>query len=302
MTGVGVALALVAAVADACAVVLTASEDRRTLDRDAMRVSLLRQLMRRRRWLAGTGLMVLVGVAQIVALAFAPIAVVQPLLATSQLVLLAIARFKLREQVGPAEALAAVAIVVGLGGVVYAAPSQSSLAVGAARLAPPLAVVGGLAAAAYVVGRARPAMRLLLVVGAGLAYACTDFIAKLLSDAGASGAWGLAAVWLVALLTVGGAAFLEETTALQVRPAVTVAPVITAVKVPLPVLMALWAGIEPLRGGTASAVVLLAGLALSAAGAAALGRSEVVARLSEPVGSGGAGGQQPASAPAAGGR
>ena len=283
MTGVGVALALVAAVADACAVVLTASEDRRTLDRDAMRVTLLKQLMRRRRWLAGTGLMVLVGVAQIVALGFAPIAVVQPLLATSQLVLLAIARFKLRERVGRAEVLAALAIVVGLGGVVYAAPSQSNLAAGAAQLAPPLAVVGGLAAVAYVAGRARPAMRLLLVVGAGLAYACTDFFAKLLSDAGASGAGGLAGVWLVALLLVGGAAFLEETTALQHRPAVTVAPVITAVKVPLPVLMALWAGIEPLRSGAASAAVLLAGLALSAAGAAALGRSNVVARLSDPA-------------------
>lgn len=280
MSGAGVVLALVAAVANAYAIVLQAAEDRRTRDRDAMRLSLLARLARRPRWLAGAGLMAVAGIAQITALAFAPIAVVQPLLSTSQLVLLAVARIKLREQVGRSEVMGAAAIIVGLAAVMYAAPGASNAAVVAGRLIAPLAIVGGLALAAYGAGRLRPSMRLLLVIGAGLAYACADFVAKLLSDAGASGTWWLAGVWVVVLLAIGSAAFLQETTALQHRPAVTVAPVIGAVKVPLPVLMALWAGMQPWSGGAAPTAILLVGLALTAAGAAVLGRSEAVSRVS----------------------
>jgi drug/metabolite transporter (DMT)-like permease len=276
----GIALAVVAAVANAFAVVLQAAEDRRSPDRDAMRASLLVRLARRPRWLAGAALMALAGATQIMALAFAPIAVVQPMLSTSQLVLLATARVKLRERVGRSELLGATAIALGLIAVVYAAPHQSSVAVGAVRLAPPMLVVGGLALVTYVAGRARPALRLLLVVGAGLSYACADFVSKLLSNAGSSGAWWLVGVWVAVLLGVGGAAFLQETTALQHRPAVTVAPVIGAVKVPLPVLMALWAGMESWHGDDLRIALLLAGLALSAVGAATLGRSEAVSRVS----------------------
>lgn len=281
MTGAGIALALTAAVANAYAVVMQAAEDRRSSDEQAMRASLLVRLAHRPRWLAGAGLMVVAGVAQITALAFAPIAIVQPMLSTSQLVLLGVARFKLHERVGRSEVLGAVAIVAGLAAVVYAAPHQSSRSVGAAQLIPPVAVVGGLALTAYLTGRWRPSLRLLLVIGAGLSYAFSDFVAKLLSDAASTDTWWLMGVWIALLLVVGAGAFLQETTALQHRPAVTVAPVIGAVKVPLPVLMALWAGMEPWNGSGAHIAILLGGLAVSAAGAATLGRSDVVSRLSE---------------------
>lgn len=281
MIAAGITLALIAAVAHAYAVVLQAREDRRSPDEQAMRAALLIRLAHRSRWLIGTGLNVGGGLAQVAALAFAPIAIVQPMLSTSQLVLLAVARVKLGERVGRQEILAAAAIVAGLSGVVYAAPHQSGAAVTAGRLAPPIALVAGLALIAFLSGRARPSMRLLLVVGAGLAYACADFLAKLVSDAGAAGTWWLAAIWAIALITIGAGAFLEETTALQHRPAVTVAPVIGAIKVPLPVLMALWAGMEPWQGGAASAAILLGGLALNAAGAATLARSDAVSRVSD---------------------
>src|SRR6516225_9204314 len=111
--GVGVALALAASVANAFAVVLQAAEARRAPDSDSARPALFVWLARRPRWLAGTSLMVLAWPLQILALAKAPITVVQPMLATSPLVLLVVARLKLRERVGRVEALAAVAIVTG---------------------------------------------------------------------------------------------------------------------------------------------------------------------------------------------
>jgi drug/metabolite transporter (DMT)-like permease len=278
--GAGIAAAFGAAVVNALAVVLQAAEARQTPDEEAMHVSLLGHLARRPRWLAGTILVVLGGGLQITANAFAPISVVQPMLATSQLVLLVVARWKLGERAGRAEIIGALAIVAGLAAVVYSAPRHTLAITGAGRLAPPMAVIGGAALTAFVLGRWHPRARLMLVLGAGLAYAWVDFAIKLLSDAVSSGRWVLVALFAAALIACGAVAFLEEMTALQHRPAITVAPVIGALKVPLPVLMALWAGIEPWRGNVGAIVVLLTGLALTAAGAASLGRSQAVARIS----------------------
>jgi hypothetical protein len=276
----GIAGALLAAGVNAVSVVLLAAEARRTPASQGMHASLLRRLAHRRRWLLGTGLMVLAGVLQAVALAFAPLSIVQPTLSTSQLVLLAVARVKLGERVGRHEVLSALAILAGLAAVMWAAPRHSANLAPAGALAPPLAVVGGAALLAYMIGRARPRMHLALVLGAGVAYAWADFGVKLLAGSVASGRWLLLAIWLPALIAVGAVAFLEENSALQCRPAVTVAPVISAVKVPLPVVMALVAGLERWTAGPVHVGALAGGLCLVAAGAAGLGRSDVVARVS----------------------
>ena len=81
------------------------------------------------------------------------------------------------------------------------------------------------AIAAYLLFRLRPRVRIAVVIGAGLAYAWVDFVNKLLANDISKGDWVLAVVWLVLTVAFGALAFLEETTALQVRPAVTVAPV-----------------------------------------------------------------------------
>jgi hypothetical protein len=277
--GVGVALA--AAVANAFAAVLQASEARRSPSSEAMHASLLQQLAHRPRWLAGAGLEALAWPLQLIALGLAPIAVVQPALGTGQLVLLGIARFSLKERIGPHEVISALAIVFGLVLVVEVAPGHTVVQAGAGQLAAPMALVGGAAVIAYLVGRAHSGARIALVGGAGLAYAWADFDGKLLTNDASSAHYGLAAIWLACIFAFGAVAFLEETSALQHHPAVTVAPVISAIKVPLPVLMALWAGIEHLRPGDLNVVALLCGLALVAAGGAGLARSKVVARVSE---------------------
>jgi len=207
---------------------------------------------------------------------------VQPTLACGQLVLLGVARGRLGERVGLLEVSGALAIVVGIGAVIWAAPRHTVHEPGAWRVAIPLIVVGVAATAAFGLGRLRPRRVLALVIGAGLAYAWIDFANKLLANALSGSHWLQAAAWLAATLAFGTLAFLEETTSLQQRPAITVAPVIGAVQDPLPVLMALAAGVESWGSGSQRLAPLAFGLALVTAGAATLGRSEAVARVSAP--------------------
>jgi hypothetical protein len=270
MIAAGIAVALAASVANAFAVVFQAAEDRRSPTAQAGRLALLRSLAHRPRWLAGTGLMVLAWPLQVLALGLAPITIVQPTLSSSQLVLLAVARSKLGERVGRAEAFGALAIVAGVSAVIAAGPRHSVSDPAAGPVAVALAVVGAAALGGYATGRLRPRRALALVIGAGFAYAWIDFVNKLLADDVAAGRFGLAGVWLAATVIVGALAFLQETTALQRRPAVTVAPVIGAVQQPLPVLMALWTGVETWGGAAHRIVPVILGLTLSTAGAAVI--------------------------------
>jgi len=276
----GVLVALAAAVANAFAVVLQAAEDKQAPISEGGHASLFARLIHRPRWLAGTGLMCVAWPLQILALGLAPITVVQPTLSSSQLVLLAVARTKLGERVGRVEAAGAAAIVAGVALVVWAAPKHTSDNSSVLRVAEPLVVVGLGALIAYTLGRRNPRAPVLFVLGAGLAYAWVDFVNKLLANDIARGVWWLAAVWLAATIAMGALAFLQETTALQRRPAVTVSPVVGSVQDPLPVVMALWSGVEVWSSGSHRIVPLAIGLLIATAGGAVLGRSDAVARVS----------------------
>jgi drug/metabolite transporter (DMT)-like permease len=274
----GIAAAAAASVANAFAIVLQAAEDRRAPLSRTGRFSLLTLLATRPRWLAGTGLMVLAWPLQIVALGLAPITVVQPALASTQLVLLALARLKLGERIGRPEVLGALAILLGVTAVIVAAPRHLARDPAAPRLAVPLAVVGVAVVVAYACGRRGARGGLWLVVGAGLAYAWVDFANKLLANDISGRRWGVAVVWLACTIAVGAVAFLQETSALQRRPSVTVAPVVGAIQDSLPVLMALWSGAEVWRSGARNLLPLVLGVALVTVGAVLLGRSRAVAR------------------------
>lgn len=282
MAPLGILIAVVASVANAFAIVLQAAEAREVPLSEAARMSLFRRLVHRPGWLAGIALLIIAWPLQILALLYAPITVVQPTLATGQLVLLGIARVRLGERAGLLELSGALAIVIGIGLVIWAAPRHTVHEPGALRVAVPLIVVGVAAVGCFALGRLRPGRVLALVIGAGLAYAWIDFANKLLSNEVSDGRWLAAAAWLLATLAFGTLAFLEETTSLQQRPAITVAPVIGAVQDPLPVLMALAAGVESWGNGSQRLLPLAFGLAVVTLGAATLGRSEAVARVSAP--------------------
>jgi drug/metabolite transporter (DMT)-like permease len=282
MIAVGVLIAFAAAVANAFALVFQAQEARGTSEQEAARFSLLWDLARRPRWLAGTGLLVIAWPLQIVSLSFAPLTVVQPVLATFQLILVVIARFYLRDRVGRTEWLGALAVTAGVTLVIVGAPHRTVAHPDAARVAVPLALIGVAALAAFAVARRRPTRGLVLALGAGLGYAWVDFSDKLVSNAFADGKVLAAAVWLIAVAGFGAIAFVQENTALQRRPAVQVGPVIGAIQEPLPVLMALAGGVEAWAGGIVRLADLAAGLALAGLGAAVLAHSPAVARTSGP--------------------
>jgi drug/metabolite transporter (DMT)-like permease len=239
-------------------------------------LALLARLMHRPRWLLGTLLLVLAWPLQVLALSFAPITVVQPVLASFQLILLALARLWMKERVGRIEVLAVLAITAGITIVITAGPHHSVLHPPASRLAPPLTLVGLAALAVFALSRLRRPRGLWLALGAGLGYAWVDFVNKLLSNALAAGHWLPALVWPAAVLAMGTVAFLQENSALQQRSPVQVAPVIGAVQEPLPVMMALWGGVEAWPGGVGRAAALAAGLALVGAGGVAIARSPAV--------------------------
>ncbi len=283
MIAVGVLIAFAAAVANAFALVFQAQEARGTSEQEAARFALLWDLARRPRWLAGTGLLVIAWPLQIVSLSFAPLTVVQPVLASFQLILVVIARFYLREHVGRTEWLGALAVTAGVTLVIVGAPHRTVTHPDAARVAVPLAARSGsrLWSPSPSLGDGRHAGWCWPSVP-GSGYAWVDFSDKLVSNAFSDGKVLAAVVWLVAVAGFGAIAFVQENTALQRRSAVQVGPVIGAIQEPLPVLMALAGGVEAWAGGVLRLADLAAGLALAGLGAAVLAHSPAVARTSGP--------------------
>src|SRR5213080_2911894 len=122
----GVLAALVSAVLYSAGVTLQAMEAREAPTDESLKLSLLKRLVRRRRWLAGTGCVIGGWGMQAIALTLAPITIVQPTLALSVVSLLIIAVNVFHESLRKRELLAALAIVVGVAGLVAVAPSQTA--------------------------------------------------------------------------------------------------------------------------------------------------------------------------------
>jgi drug/metabolite transporter (DMT)-like permease len=277
----GLFIALLASALFNVAVALQAL-DARTLPRElSLRLSLLAQLARRRRWRLGMGLALVGWPLHAAALGLAPLTAVQPALAAGLLVLLAVAARTLGEPVGAREVIAVLLIVGGEAGVAWAAPDRSPTHSHGLGLAAALVALSVVALAPYAF-RSRPGARgFAAVMSAGVAFALTGFVTKLVSDDLSAGAIFTAWLWadLVALAAVIGV--LSENTALQSRPATQVAPLVFSAQTVLPVLLAPIVGGEdwgdtPLGG----AAVLLA-LAAVVAGVVLIARSRAVGSLIE---------------------
>jgi drug/metabolite transporter (DMT)-like permease len=245
-----------------------------------LRLALAWSLVRRARWLAGTGLSVLGWPLQVVALLLAPLVVVQPTLAAGLVVLMFFAERLLNEQAGRYEHLAMFAIVLGVLGVALAAPPRTTthssqtltitlvlLGLGAASLLPYLL---------RVVGRS-PAI--VTMIGAGLAFAWSGLATKLASDDLALGHIGTAAAWGLSTAAASGVGVLSEMSALQSRPAIQVAPLVFVTQTVVPVAVAFGVLGEPFGSTPLGGIAFAASLALLLAGAAALARSPLLLAL-----------------------
>jgi hypothetical protein len=274
------ALGIAAAVGASClynaSIAMQALRVREVPQEYALRPSLLGRLLRDRRWLLATGLGLLGWPLEIAALLLAPLTVVQPCLASGLVLLLWLGATRLGEAPGRREGIAVGAIAVGVIGVALVAPERTTEHASAGAVALALALVALPIAAPYLLRNRAAAAGTLAVVAAGFGYAWTAIASKLLTDELASGTVAIAAIWLATAAASEVLALLSEMSALQRRPATHVAPVMFAVQVLVPVLLAplifgeSW-GSTPLDGA-----VLLAFMALALAGTVLLAGSRSV--------------------------
>src|SRR3954468_21562829 len=275
----GVALAAFASVLFNCAIVLQASEAREVPDEHGLRLSLIGRLLKRPRSLLGAGLGVMAFPLQTVANLWAPLTAVQPADAAGLLVLLFLGARILHERVGRREVVAVVCIVVGIVVLTIAAPKREVTQVDGTDVLVPMALIALVAAAPLLFRRRVGGDSIVVVLGAGFAFALSAFCAKVVADALDRGAW-LGVVAFVAVAACGaGVGTLTEQTALQRRQATQVAPIIFAVELLVPVALAVLVVGEGWE--RESVIAILGALALVVGGAISLARTPTVARMLE---------------------
>jgi drug/metabolite transporter (DMT)-like permease len=238
MLALGIICAIGASALYNTSIALQALEARQVGSEYALRVSLIGRLVRNPRWLLATLIGLLGWPLEIVALLLAPLTVVQPCLASGLVLLLWLGVTRLGERPGRREYGAVAAIVIGVAGIAWAAPARTTSDAGAVPIAIALFLITIPVVAPYVV-RGRPnAAGTLAIVAAGFGYAWTAIASKLLTDELSAGSLLVAAIWLATAAASEGIALLSEMSALGRRPATRVAPVMFAVQVLVPVILA----------------------------------------------------------------
>jgi drug/metabolite transporter (DMT)-like permease len=263
-------------------IALQALDARDAPHEDHLRPALVMGLLRRANWLLGTGLSILGWPLQVVALLLAPLVVVQPALAMGLLVLLVIAERMLGERPGRYEYLAMTAIVLGVAGAALTAPSRH---IHHGREALTIALVlSGLGLASLLpyllraLGRPRAVVTM---VGAGLAFGWSGVATKLASDDLAAHHLAIAAAWGASTAIASVVAVLSESSALQSRPAIQVAPVVFVTQTIVPVVLAPLLFGERFGDTPLGGIPLGASLAVLVVGAALLARSPLLTTLLE---------------------
>lgn len=266
----GILLTLAAAACFECSYVLQALEVRAVPPMTRASVRALRRLSARPVWLAS----IVLGLAgfglQVLALRHVALSLVQPLLATGLLGLLAFSVAVLGESVGRREVAAVAAIVAGVAAIALADPRRGASAAPGAAFVVVVAALGVVAVSAF--ARRRPGAGGLL--GGAIA---ADALAALAAAQAAHALPDLlpTAGWCVLAGAGGVAAIAAESAVLQRRGAARVAPIVLAGQVAVPVALAPLVIGERWGDGT----LLVCGLALVIAGSAWLTSSAGVSRL-----------------------
>jgi drug/metabolite transporter (DMT)-like permease len=277
----GTAAAMLASAFYSVGIAVQALDARSAPAEERLRLALAARLVRRVRWLAGTGLTILGWPLQLVALLWASVVVVQPALAAGLLILLAASTRLLGERPRRQDAIATLAIVAGIALVAIAAPAPSHEHAHGARLAVALSGLAALVLAPYVLARLGRARATITVAGAGVGYATGGITTVLAADAVSRASWGEALAWGVATAAASGAGLLSEMSALQERPAIHVAPVVFTVETVVPVALAPWL-LHAVLTDPGQGAVLAAALMLVLGGSWALVRSPALLRFEVP--------------------
>jgi drug/metabolite transporter (DMT)-like permease len=284
------ALGIVAAVGASLlyntSIALQALEAREVPGEHSLRPSLIGRLVRNRRWLGATALGLAGWPLEVVALLLAPLTVVQPCLASGLILLLWLGATRLGERPGLREWTAVAAIVIGVAGVALTAPDRSTDHAGGGAIALAAILIAIPLLAPYALRGRAQAFGTLAVISAGFGYAWTAIASKLLTDELAAGTLLLAIGWLATAGLSEGLALLSEMSALQRRPATHVAPVMFAVQVLVPVLVAPLIFNESWSSTPLGGAALIASIAIAVAGTTLLAGSRAVGAVIENAHSG----------------
>ena len=244
---------------------------------------LLVRLVQRRRWLAGSAIVVLGWPLQAFALTRAPLTVVQPLLAVGLVIPLAFGKRMLGEHLRWRDFLSIAALVAGASLLVALAPPRSSLNGVSVRLVIALLVLAALLVCALLLAAVvRRHRGLLLMLAAGVGFALASITTKLLADDFSRRDWVALAVWLAGTAAAGALALIGEMNALQISAASTVSAVVLALETIIPVTLSPFLFGEAAGASSASIAVRSAALAMTIGAAILLTRTRpVVEALAE---------------------
>lgn len=277
MVALGFAAAFLSAVLAYGGSAMQAFEARSVPRTKALQLGLLVALIRRPLWVGGTILNIVAFGVQVLALSLASLAVVQPTLAVGLIVLAAIARWKLGEDIDLRTSAGIAAIIAGLVGLAVVAPRHDHLPQTTTTV---VVLAGAFALIALLLGAMRVFGRnggLVASLAAGLAYAWVAFSGALLGEALRGHAWILIGVWGAGTILAAILALTAEMTALQSWPVTRSKPVVFVLQTLLPALAAPFfaaAGFGAVHG-----IPFAISLLVVSAGAAAVGASKSVARL-----------------------
>lgn len=259
----------------ALAVALQALEARQVESHHSLRLSLIDRLARRPVWVIGASVGLLGWCAQGIALLFAPLTLVEPILTMTLVLLLVVGARQLGEHVGRRERIGVLAVAAGVAGVAVTAPAHAGRHPDGPGLGIGLALMVLVVAAPHALRRPSPPAAL-VPVSAGVGYALVAVSTKFAADDLDTHAWQRLAAWLAVTAMVGGLAVLSEMSALQSQPVTRVAPIVFGLNVALPVALAPMLAGERWGHSTATRSALAASLAAVVAGAVLLTRSRVL--------------------------
>jgi drug/metabolite transporter (DMT)-like permease len=281
MLALGIICAIGASALYNTSIALQALEAREVGHEHALRASLIGRLVRNPRWLLATLIGLLGWPLEIAALLLAPLTVVQPCLASGLVLLLWLGVTRLGERPGRREYGSVGAIVLGVAGIAWAAPERTTSNAGAVPIAIALVLVTIPVVAPYVVRGRANAAGTMAVVAAGFGYAWTAIASKLLTDELSAGSLLVAVVWLATAAASEGIALLSEMSALGQRPATRVAPVMFAVQVVVPVILAPLIFEESWSGTPGGGTALVVAIGLVLVGVVSLAGSKAVGAVIE---------------------
>ena len=245
------------------AVVLTAIAARREPKGDALRLTLLTRLLRRRLWWLAVGLDFTGVVLKTAALLVAPLTVVAPSMTLGLFVLVVFAALWLGERPKPTGVFGIALIAGGVTLVALHAPEREVTIAGPIPWAISVGVLLGGAVVVYLLsGWGKRVDPRLIAVSVGFAWALNGLLAKLIADSIDVGRWFLLSVAIVSAIAVGTLGYLAKTSALQSGRAAMVESIVAVVNTLVPVALAPVLFAEAWPTDPASAIQLGGGLIL----------------------------------------